>query len=205
MVLLERIAGLAVLSWLSPGQVVSDRLGRRPRELSSPCARPNPMLTPKKPAILVTAAAILCFAGVYAEAAEIHDGDTGYIADNSIWFTNEPDLAVWMRVRQVFAPKDVRIYQHIILETRQAWQFISGPLKVKVISYWAKEHEINVKMLTKGRLADTEWWIDDKDYSSTKRSEDESAGFPPHRLIEAAQINSDAPATPGSREPPPRR
>ena len=105
----------------------------------------------------------------------------------AIWFTNEPDLAVWKRVRQAFAPKDVRIYQHIILETRQAWQFISGPLKVKVISYWAKEHEINVKMLAEGRLAHTEWWVDDKDYSSTKRSEDESTGFPPHRVIEAAQ------------------
>ena len=133
------------------------------------------MLTPKKSAILVTAA-ILGLAGLNAEAAEIQDGDTGYIADSSIWFANEPDLAVWKRVRQAFAPQDVRIYQHIILETRQAWQFISGPLKVKVISYWAKEHEINVKMLTEGRLADTEWWVDDKDYSSSKRSEDESTG-----------------------------
>ena len=38
----------------------------------------------KKPAKLV-AAAILCLAGVLAEAAEIRDGDTGYIANNSIW------------------------------------------------------------------------------------------------------------------------
>ena len=48
----------------------------------------------KRPVKLVTAA-ILCFAGVYAEAAEIHNGDTGYIAKNSIWFTDEsapPDL-----------------------------------------------------------------------------------------------------------------
>ena len=47
------------------------------------------MLTPKQPAILVTAA-ILCFAGVYAEAAEIHDGDTGYIADN---FFTDPEAS----------------------------------------------------------------------------------------------------------------
>jgi hypothetical protein len=32
------------------------------------------------------AVAILCFAGADAHAAEIHDGDTGYIANNSIWF-----------------------------------------------------------------------------------------------------------------------
>ena len=95
---------------------------------------------------LVTAA-ILCFAGVYAEAAEIHDGDSGYIAKNSIWFTDESDLSVWKRVRQSFAPKDVKAYQQIILEERQAWQF-SGPIKVKVISYWANQHEIHVKMLT---------------------------------------------------------
>ena len=118
----------------------------------------------KRPVKLV-AAAILCFAGVYAEAAEIHDGDTGYIAKNSIWFTDESDLSVWKRVRQTFAPKDVKTYQQIILEERQAWQF-SGPIKVKVISYWANQHEINVKMLTEGRLADSEWWVEDKDYSN---------------------------------------
>src|SRR5262249_47883176 len=95
----------------------------------------------EKPMKLI-AAAILYFAGAYAEAAEIHDGDTGYIANNSIWFTNESDLSVWKRVRQAFAPKDVKTYQQIILEERQAWQF-SGPIKVKVISYWANQHEIN--------------------------------------------------------------
>jgi hypothetical protein len=84
------------------------------------------------PKILV-AAAILCFAIVRTEAEEIRDGDTGYIANNSIWFTNESDLSVWKRVRQAFAPKDVKIYQKIILEERQAWQFISGPIKVKVL------------------------------------------------------------------------
>jgi hypothetical protein len=120
---------------------------------------------PKKPAILV-GAAILCFAILQAEAAEIHDGDTGYIANNSIWFTDEPDLAVWKRVWQAFAAKDVKTYQQIILDTRQAWQFIAGPIKVKIISYWANQHEINVKMLTEGRLADSEWWVEDKDYSS---------------------------------------
>ena len=111
-------------------------------------------------------AAILCLAGVNAEAAEIHDGDTGYIANNSIWFTSETDLSVWKRVRHSFAPKDVKAYQEIILGERQAWQFISGPTKVKVISYWANQHEINVKMLTEGRFADSDWWVEDKDYSS---------------------------------------
>jgi hypothetical protein len=129
--------------------------------------QPDRMPTPKMPAILV-AAAILCFAGARAEASEIHDGDTGYIANNSIWFTEEPDLAVWKRVREAFAPKDVKAYQQIILETRQAWQFIGGPTEVKVISYWANQHEIHVRMLTEGRLAGTEWWVEDKDYSNTK-------------------------------------
>ena len=108
---------------------------------------------PKKPVKLV-AAAILCLAAVYAEAADIRDGDTGYVAKNSIWFTDESDLSVWKRVRKAFAPKDVKTYQQIILGERQAWQF-SGPIKVKVIGYWANEHEINVKMLTGGRLADS--------------------------------------------------
>ena len=77
-------------------------------------------------------------------------------------------MAVWKRMRQTFAPKDVKIYQQIILDTRQAWQFIGGPIKVQVISYWVNQHEINVKMLTEGRLAGTEWWVDDKDYINTK-------------------------------------
>jgi hypothetical protein len=87
-----------------------------------------------KPAVLV-AAALLCLAGVRAEAAEIHDGDTGYIADNSFWFIDEEDLAVWKRVRQAFAPNDLKTYQQIILDTRQAWQFIGGLIKVQVIRY----------------------------------------------------------------------
>src|SRR5215472_14557660 len=33
---------------------------------------------------------------------------TGY---DSIWFTDESDLSVWKRVRQTFAPKDVKTYQ----------------------------------------------------------------------------------------------
>ena len=72
---------------------------------------------------------------------------------------------MWKRVREAFPPKDVKTYQQIILEERQAWQF-SGPIKVKVISYWANQHEINVKMVTEGRLADSEWWVEDKDYSN---------------------------------------
>ena len=120
-----------------------------------------------KKLVKLLAVGILCLAGVHAEAAEIRDGDTGYIANNSIWFTEESDLSVWKRVRQAFAPKDVKTYQQIILEERQAWQF-SGPIKVKVISYWANQHEINVKMLTEGRLADSEWWVEDKDYSKSK-------------------------------------
>jgi len=121
----------------------------------------------KKPTVLIVTAFLLV-TGLRAEAAEIHDGDTGSIANNSIWFTDEPDLAVWKRMRQTFAPKDVKIYQQIILDTRQAWQFIGGPIKVQVISYWVNQHEINVKMLTEGRLAGTEWWVDDKDYMNTK-------------------------------------
>jgi hypothetical protein len=122
---------------------------------------------PRKRLVKLATGAILCLAGVHVEAAEIHDGDTGYIANNSIWFTDETDLSVWKRVRQAFAPKDVKTYQEIILAERQAWQFISGPIKVRVISYWANQHEINVKMLTEGRLVDSEWWVEDKDYSST--------------------------------------
>jgi hypothetical protein len=120
----------------------------------------------RKSPVNLLAVAILCFAGVRAEAAEIHDGDIGYVANNSIWFSDEADLSVWKRVRKAFAAKDVNTYQKIILEERQAWQFIAGPLKVQVINYWPNQHEINMKMLTEGKFADTDWWVEDKDYSS---------------------------------------
>ncbi len=117
---------------------------------------------------LLIGAVLLCGAAhaepvLVIKAAEVHEGDIGYIAKNSIWFSDETDLAVWKRVRQVFSTKDVEAYQRIILETRQAWQF-AGPLKVKVISYDPRYHEMQVKMLTKGRFEGTDWWVDDKDY-----------------------------------------
>ena len=52
----------------------------------------------RKRSLKLVAAAILWFAGVQAKAAEIHDGDTGYIANDSLWFTDESDLSVcWRR------------------------------------------------------------------------------------------------------------
>jgi hypothetical protein len=72
----------------------------------------------RKSPVNLLAVAILCFAGVRAEAAEIHDGDIGYVANNSIWFSDEADLSVWKRVRKAFAAKDVNTYQKIILEER---------------------------------------------------------------------------------------
>jgi hypothetical protein len=88
----------------------------RRRDFITPLGVPGP-----KKLVKLVAAAIFCLAGVHAEAAEIRDGDTGYVAKNSIWFTDESDLSVWKRVRQAFAPKDVNTYQQIILEERQAW------------------------------------------------------------------------------------
>jgi hypothetical protein len=102
------------------------------------------------------------------DAKAIHDGDIGYVANNSLWFTDEVGLSVWKRVYETFAPKDVEKYKGIILKERQAWQFIAGPLKVKVLRYFTEQHEIEVKMLTKGRFADTDWWIGDKDFRTTK-------------------------------------
>src|SRR5262245_66316024 len=112
----------------------------------------------RRPDRKLVAAAILCLAAVYAEAADIRDGDTGCVAKNSIWFTDESDLSVWKRVRKAFAPKDVKTYQQIILGERQAWQF-SGPIKVKVISYWAKEPEIYVELVNEGRVEESAGWV----------------------------------------------
>src|ERR1700752_3952412 len=77
----------------------------RRRGFITPLGVPGPKMLVK-----LVAAAILCLADVHAEAAEIRDGETGYVANNSIWFTDESDLSVWKRVREAFAPKDVKTY-----------------------------------------------------------------------------------------------
>jgi hypothetical protein len=55
----------------------------RRREFVTPLGGPGP-----KKLLKLVAAAILCLADVHAEAAEIHDGDTGYVAKNTISLTS---------------------------------------------------------------------------------------------------------------------
>ena len=61
----------------------------RRREFITPLGVPGPQKLVK-----LVVATILCLAEVRAEAAGIRDGDTGDVAKNSIWFTDESDLSV---------------------------------------------------------------------------------------------------------------
>ena len=85
-----------------------------------------------------------------------------HVESNAIWFTTSEDLAVWQGFRQIFTPKEVETYQRLILEKRTAWQFINE-MPVRVVSYDPTEHQVEVKMLSKGRFYNTTWWIDNRD------------------------------------------
>jgi hypothetical protein len=102
-----------------------------------------------------------------AKAAAIHQGDTVQVKSSSIWFKTSEELAIWQRFPEKFGPKDVETYKNLILEMRAAWQF-DATLPVRVISYAPELHAVEVKMLTKGRLFNTVWWVDEKDCSKAK-------------------------------------
>jgi hypothetical protein len=94
--------------------------------------------------------------------ADLRAGSALHVKSNSIWFTTSVELSVWQGFGQKFAPKDVETYQNLILEKRMAWQF-TNEMPVAVVSYDPTEHQVEVKMLSKGRFYNTTWWIDDKD------------------------------------------
>jgi hypothetical protein len=71
-------------------------------------------------------------------------------------------LATWQRDKKRFAPEALKPHQDNLLGNREAWQFITKQ-PVRIRRYWATEHEVQVEMLSPGRLHGSVWWVDDKD------------------------------------------
>jgi len=105
---------------------------------------------------------VLLSAGIFAFAGEIREGATVYVKANSMWFQSASTLATWQRDKKHLSPEDLKAHQDNILGSRDAWQFITKQ-PVRIRRYWATVHEVEVEMLSPGRLHGSIWWVDDKD------------------------------------------
>ena len=78
---------------------------------------------------------------------------------DSIWFQDAAALARWQELKKSGNQKESASYQDKMLSDRDAWQF-TKPLAVKVLSYDAGKHQVDVEMTTPGRMLGTKWWLD---------------------------------------------
>jgi hypothetical protein len=99
------------------------------------------------------ASAIACFAG------EIKQGATVQVKADSIWFQKVHELSHWQRIKKTGDSKALEAYQQKEMGERDAWQF-GNQLSVQIISYDAAANQVHVKMLTPGRMAGTDWFLD---------------------------------------------
>jgi hypothetical protein len=92
-------------------------------------------------------------------AAEIKKGATAEVRANAIWFLKAGQLARWQRLKKAADPQALQAYQHELLSSRDAWQFLK-PLSVEILGYDAAGNRVRVKMTTPGRMLGSEWLLD---------------------------------------------
>jgi hypothetical protein len=102
--------------------------------------------------------AIFCLGMSFALAGEIRKGATMQVKPNSIWFEDVAKLTHWQQLKKSSESKAVS-YQDELLAKRDAWQFIK-PLTVKIVSYDSRKKQVNVEMMTPGRMLGTRWVLD---------------------------------------------
>ena len=105
---------------------------------------------------------VLLSAGPFALAGELREGATIYVKANSMWFESASTLATWQRDKKHLTPEALKAHQNNLLYSREAWQFIAKQ-PVRIRRYWTTESEVEVEMLSPGRLHGSVWWVDDKD------------------------------------------
>jgi hypothetical protein len=105
---------------------------------------------------------VLLSAGSFVFAGQIREGATMYVKANSMWFESASTLATWQRDRKHFTPGALKAHQDNLLGSREAWQFTTKQ-PVRIRRYWTTESEVEVEMLSPGRLHGSVWWVDDKD------------------------------------------
>jgi hypothetical protein len=91
-------------------------------------------------------------------AADIQKGATKQVTADSIWFQDVPRLSHWQKLKKNHSP-ELASYQEKELGSRNAWQF-TKPLSVKILSYDVATNQVNVQMVTEGRMKGSTWWLD---------------------------------------------
>ena len=102
---------------------------------------------------------LLLASAVASCAGGIQKGATVQVKADSIWFQKVEELSHWQRIKKSGDSKALEAYQEKELGERDAWQF-GNQLSVKIISYDAATNQVHVKMLTPGRMAGTDWFLD---------------------------------------------
>jgi len=107
-------------------------------------------------ASLAVAAAALASAAL---AFEVRVGATLHAKPNSLWFEEAEGLARWQELRASGDAGALAAFEEDGLGSRSVWRF-STLLTVKVLDYGAATHAAHVEMLTPGRMAGTDWYVD---------------------------------------------
>ncbi len=92
-------------------------------------------------------------------AQDIRPGQTMKVKPNSIWFQDQAQLDRWQQLRTSGDDAALQSYQHELLSSRDAWQFINE-MTVRVIKYNAAKHQADVKMTTPGRMLGSTWIVE---------------------------------------------
>jgi hypothetical protein len=101
---------------------------------------------------------IACLGMSLAFAGEIRKGATVQVKPNVIWFQDAAKLTRWQQLKKSGKSKALS-YQDKLLAKRDAWQFTES-LTVKIVSYDLRKKQVNVEMMTAGRMLGSRWVLD---------------------------------------------
>jgi hypothetical protein len=94
-----------------------------------------------------------------SHAGDRQKGATVQVKANSLWFQKVRELSHWQRIKKSGDSKALEAYQEKEMGERDVWQF-GNQLTAKIISYDAANNQVQVQMLTPGRMLGTDWFLD---------------------------------------------
>jgi hypothetical protein len=92
-------------------------------------------------------------------AAEIRAGSWVEVKSHSIWFEDRAKLSEWQQLRKTGDAAAFGAFEKQVLGTREAWQF-TKPLAAKILGFETSTNQVNVEMMTPGRLQGSIWVLD---------------------------------------------
>jgi hypothetical protein len=102
---------------------------------------------------------LLVFLTLASIAGEIQKGATAQVKANSFWFQRVRELSHWQRIKKSGDSKALQAYQEKEMGERDVWRF-DDQRTVKIISYEEANNQVQVQMLTPGRMLGTDWFLD---------------------------------------------